>query len=643
MLVKDDIIKLRSGTNDDSVFNYAYKQDASFKSAVDRIKTANPDMSDLEKAKFSTAILNRHYLGSWNPDKTPQQPLTTQAAQSAIESSQETAPAKPQGILDPYTVESQMGGGLSAVAAGGANILKSAGRFGKGLGEAALNVFNPDPNQNTIVNTGKLALGAGANAIETAAGAVTGKNQENLLNVPGEDIATKVGGFYKQRYGSSDALLKTLYEDPVGFLADLSAAVSAAGGVAKLAGKAGQLGTSLATAGAESVPLDSAAAKAGQMSSGIVSGGQALVNAGVGIDPAVMAGKGVLKVAKSIAGAPERAAEKMVASSLKLNPSDVKKIVKGNVAGVKPEQWLLDKGLIGAAGDTADSLAKKLDDFASESATARDQGLAGIPTKYAITDKVNIGDLAAKYGGEDNIPLSEINKAEANRVAQIATQPRIGEALDVLQKNFEGTVGNEKVLETIKSLRDKGTLNLSEINSIKQLIDRHIKLYGASGDVKSGAMAEGLKNVRSDLQKFIETEAAKNGFTEVKDLNKNVQVANKISEAIANSAARRGSNRVLSLTDFIVGSAGSLTGGPVGGAATVVAKKLLENPRLKTGVANVLNKLSPESFAKLEKALIGSNPSAKAASMIQNILQQAQQSVGAVGTEAPLLPTRANN
>ncbi len=617
MPITDDITRLRKSSSDDVIFQHFYSQDAGFKTAVDRVKTANPTMGALEEANFPKAMLNIYYKV---PHPKQSSPLTTQMT-SALGESSVVGPSAEQhrGLLDPYTVESQQGKGWQAVAAGGANILKSAGRMAVGLGEAAIHPFQ------TIGNVGKLAVGGSANTVETIAGLFGDKNAEQIFNAPGEEIASKVGQFYKSRYDSPDHILKTLYEDPVGFLADLATVVSGGGAIMKGIGKIGEIGTAAATAGAESIPLDSMAAKAGQFSESMGNAGSSMIEAGNAIDPALATMRGVGGLAKSVLG--RYSPEKLVSSSLKINPSDVRTIVKPNVAGMKPEKWLLDNGLIDKTGETADSLMNKLDDFSTNAEIARDAGLAGVTKKYALADPT---ELVAKAGdAADNIPLNQLSpQGMADAAAGAVTEPvkvfsRVGDALDELQKLFDGTIGNEDVLAQIDALKNKGVLSLEDIQSVKQMMDKYMQIYSNSGDVKAGAMAAGLKNVRADIQHFIENEAADSGFKDIASLNKKIQVAHEIRDAINKVALRQGSNNILSLTDLIVGSVAGASGGLHVGVGLVLAKHIVSSQRFKTAVASILYSLSPAQIQVLEKGLTGANRTTEAMNMVKEILNNA--------------------
>ena len=132
------------------------------------------------------------------------------------------------------------------------NIPGSAKRYGKDIAEAAMSPID------TAGNLGKLGISAVNKLISGLTEVVTGKEvPQALLNT---EAADAVGEFYGERYGGMDAFKKTLMEDPVGVLADLSAVVTGGGSaVAKIPGLT-KIGKTVQTAGRAMEPLNVAAA-----------------------------------------------------------------------------------------------------------------------------------------------------------------------------------------------------------------------------------------------------------------------------------------------------------------------------------------------------------------------------------------------
>lgn len=113
----------------------------------------------------------------------------------------------------------------------GANVLKSGANFLGNIGEAALHPIQ------TVQNIGGAAVGA----LQEAGGQTTDETAkfDNLKN------------YFVSRYGGVSNLESTIYQDPVGFLSDLSAVLGTGAGIAGAVGKVGKL-SSVADAGAAS-------------------------------------------------------------------------------------------------------------------------------------------------------------------------------------------------------------------------------------------------------------------------------------------------------------------------------------------------------------------------------------------------------
>ena len=132
------------------------------------------------------------------------------------------------------------------------NFLPSLGRNVGDMVSGAVNVVNPDPSQNTLVNLASLYQGTRQKAEEIP---VVGQGVKflnktdpgyNLLKniVPdGARKAEAVGDFYKDRYGGIENVKNTFNQDPVGVLLDLSTALGGVGLLGKTAtvGKVGKI------------------------------------------------------------------------------------------------------------------------------------------------------------------------------------------------------------------------------------------------------------------------------------------------------------------------------------------------------------------------------------------------------------------
>lgn len=113
------------------------------------------------------------------------------------------------------------------------NIPSSAVEFGKGIVQA---VTNPIDTAGALLD-----LGAGAlnRAVPAAVRDFVDKYDWNpQARERAVQTAQQVGGVYKQRYGSVEALKRTIAKDPVGAMADLSTLLTGGAGVARAGAKA---------------------------------------------------------------------------------------------------------------------------------------------------------------------------------------------------------------------------------------------------------------------------------------------------------------------------------------------------------------------------------------------------------------------
>jgi len=287
---------------------------------------------------------------------------------------------KERGWLEPYKAEdlSKDPNLLNGIGGALANSVKSIARLAievpKGLGKTALglgvkavegvagkDLFNdPLGSESTVEGIGKAVVGGAKNTVETAAFPIakainyafgTDLDSEKIFNDPEtEGVASAVGQYFADRTGVVDflkylgsaatfdtdnatihlnsalsKLSKTAYEDPAGLLSDFMTVAAVAGGALKLAGKAGQFGTRLATAGAESVDLTSKAAKFGKIAENVERAGTSIGKTALELDPAYR----ILKAEGQAAGAVVKGAAKATGY--------VRDYAEAQLTGLKPQ------------------------------------------------------------------------------------------------------------------------------------------------------------------------------------------------------------------------------------------------------------------------------------------------------------------
>lgn len=380
----------------------------------------------------------------------------------------------------------------------------------KSVGNVPSSVFNLGKNLAKAIihpiETGKGLASFAGGALRTA-GEKVGIVEEK--DTPGEMTFDAVVSNLKERYGSLEALQRTATNDPVGFGSDFL---------------------------------------------GVITGGAGIAGKLPAVTKALEKTTEVIKtpVLRTIVGKADDFAIKQMDKALRLNPSDIRKIEKPNIAGENPSSWLLQRKFKGTQAGIADALSE----YSTKTKAAKDEGLANITTR---------------------IPVAEAQSAQ--------------QILDVLKQTFEGVPGNERIVSRIDTLKGMKDYSLTELESIKKLVDGNFKIFSTMGDIKSGAISKGLANLRDDLKTLIEDKATENGFAEVKFLNKETQVAHEIENAIRKRLTTQDKLPELGLRDAVVVAGGFAMGDPTFGFAAVALNKIAESAKFRTHLADKLYNL----------------------------------------------------
>lgn len=186
---------------------------------------------------------------------------------------------------------------------------------------AVANIFNPNMEKNTVANLGKLAVGTAQYFDPT-----------DMLGTRYEDTAKAAGNYYKGKYGSFDAIKNTIYNDPIGAVADVAAVATGVGGAIK--------------GGVSAATRVGGVAKAGNAARAATVGSK-LVGVGNAIDPLQAAGRAVRpvfsKVSPSVGGVFSNVSDYLGAKAQKFNRTDIEAIEKAT--GTDPLTFARQEGL----------------------------------------------------------------------------------------------------------------------------------------------------------------------------------------------------------------------------------------------------------------------------------------------------------
>ena len=145
---------------------------------------------------------------------------------------------------------------------------------------------------------------------------------------------------------------------------------------------------------------------------------------------------------------------------------------------------------------------------------------------------------------------------------------------------------------SLKNKFDREGLTMSEINEVKRLYERNVKL-----DFMKQNLPEGVKkaNTLDDaLRKWQFTQAEKLGLKNLPELNKETRSAKMLADALAKKYGKEQANNAVSLTDWIV-----LTGAdPATAVSQYLVKKIFSSKGLQSKIAQKLSKKVPEKTVK---------------------------------------------
>jgi hypothetical protein len=390
-----------------------------------------------------------------------------------------------------------------------------------------------------------------------AAGDKLDSFMESLPEVP-----EKVWEDIKTRYGGPENIRKSLEEKPFEFMMDLSGALSIAGLGSKIASVAKLPGV------AKSLKI---AGKVGQI-----------------IDPIGTPFRVVGKTLSAGAHPISKLLDVGFAEGLVARSKGVKQLTNTfsdeftRVQKKTPSKWMMEKGIAGTPNQMSNQLGKVLE----ASRSSLDEGLASIPDTFQ-TDTVKgiLGDMKRKLKvfKPDDIPVSQRGKA---RIAKI---------------------------ENLARKHDKSGLTLTEMNELKRDLNRQIELYQSGKSVlKKGKDIEELGFLKDELKEFIEVEANKKGFKNVKSMNMQTKAALDLKRNLDRAIISSFKNRGLGLTDFIfattAGAGATAVGGTAAGlkiaAGALLVKKIAESPMLRTRFARVIQDMSPAGIKSIEQAMM---------------------------------------
>ncbi len=281
---------------------------------------------------------------------------------------------------------------------------------------------------------------------------------------------------------------------------------------------------------------------------------------------ALTGGKGGNKVATNLEKAviPESIAIKKLTETIKSSTAKapenimqrVARIPKGaqakfeQMAGESVGKYLTKRGIYGNVDEISSQLYKRFQNSKGEA----DSALAKLPGEY--------------QPAPIKTALNELTQREGRVSSEGAPSPDLA-----------------RVTELSKKLETSG-LNHSEINEVKRIYERNIKLDFLKQNLPEGVAR--ANNIDSAIRKWQLEEANKAGLKNLDKINKETQLSKQLVDSLGKEYSGSKGNNAISLTDWIM-----LSGGDPTSIAGFLTKKTFSSKSVQSAIAKALNRKKP--------------------------------------------------
>lgn len=256
---------------------------------------------------------------------------------------------------------------------------------------------------------------------------------------------------------------------------------------------------------------------------------------------------------------------------------------------------VLGGGLIGGASKLPSAIRK---------ITPKSETIMNRVARLTPNDAKNFERLAGKshgkyleetgnFGRPDEIVNNEVTKfAQSkndvdNALAQLPGTYKPKEIIDVIAPLEDRLIRvqspeADRVVQLKNKLNTTG-LNMSEINEIKRLYERNVKL--AYNKLNNADAVELATNLDNKLREWQVKQADTLGFDNIREMNKQTQLSKFIADKLGGQLIGKSGLDGMNLTDWIMVSGGDPTA--VGG---LITKKFFSDPGIQAKIARYLSK-----------------------------------------------------
>lgn len=379
----------------------------------------------------------------------------------------------------------------------------------------------------------------------------------NILDVGGATLATLADSIFQAGLGAVKATLTPQQEEMIGStvqkgaeaVAETDTVKNIIAGFNDFAEKNPEAASNLRTAADYTqFLLDAIGLKVGVPMSRVAAetAGEVLAKAGPAVRTAGEATEAMVEGTKKVAGAlkPDTTgiSESLIANINRINPSKRQEFKMQQ--GVSEEQWLRERGIIGTREQTVQKLAENFEALRKNVDEALDQ----IPGNHR--------DPRVTVIAEDSLEFARaVESPEISRIAALADKA-------------------------------KGTgLTVREINELKRFYERNIKVGYMKDPTKTAEAVQLATNRDSGIRNALFEIADKNGFSNLRDINKEIQANKFLADEIAGKMEGQGANNLMTLTDWIVATPGAINPQFLG---AFLGKKIFGLESVKSFAAKIL-------------------------------------------------------
>lgn len=409
------------------------------------------------------------------------------------------------------------------------NIGKSGVQAVKDVGGGLLNVLNPNLEQNTVANIGRLIDDAGY----AAAG-----------NAAPDNRAVGLVNYYKDRYGKN--LGDTLYNDPVGVLLDASTVLDGGGALLK-AGKLAKAGEFAQKAGRIIDPLRVPGRVAGKVASKIPKNAFA-------------------KFGKTVSNAGDTMLTRGIGNPLKQAETAAK-------YGLSMEDYIKKYGVYDRSPETAKAVTEDLGSRYVDKATSSKNKLKVQGILDSIDKEISkIENGPEKFSDHGMAMAEELKRRKQQFIDSIG-----GDSVSTIYKDpLTGKIG------TRPGPAEIGVKKVYEFR--KGALDPDIPQSMFGLDAHGTGKATAAKTTRNIFRKFINS-----SDPELERLGMDFGASKQYQKILEKSAARGSNRQLFNFTKLGGAGIGGIAGGAPGAIGGFIAEQIINSPKFIEYASKALN------------------------------------------------------